>query len=88
MSCCDAAELLELVEEALDAVAFLVEFGVIGPPDPPVSLGRDNDLGTAVSHPAREVTGVVSLVGNGGLRVDALDQVMGAGHGRRSWAQV
>jgi hypothetical protein len=36
----DPAELFELVEEALDEVAFLIEFGVVGTLDFAVPLGR------------------------------------------------
>jgi len=40
--------LLELVEEALNAVSLLVEISIVGTLDLAIALGRDNDLGAAL----------------------------------------
>ena len=53
VACGDAAELLELVEEALNDVALLIEFGVIGTLERAVPLGRNNrrpPLSAILSH--------------------------------------
>ena len=75
----DAAELFELVEEALDAVSFLVEIDVVRPLQLSIALGRDDDLDATFCHPVDEMIGVVSLVGDSGLGVDVIDQVVGKG---------
>lgn len=69
--------MLELAEEALDAVAFLVEIGVVCALDLAVTLGRDDDGGAVFSNPVGEMVGIVSLVGEGRLGLDTVDQVMG-----------
>lgn len=71
------SELLELVEEALDAVSFLVELAVVRTLDLAIALGRDDDPGAAFSDPVGQVVGVISLVGDGSFCLDAVDQVMG-----------
>lgn len=71
--------MLELVEEALDAVALLVERDVVRPLELAVSLWRDDDLGAGFGDPVDEMVGVVSLVGDCRFSCDALDQVMGKG---------
>ena len=71
--------MLELAEEAFDAVAFLVEIGVVCALDLAVALGRDDDLGAVFSNPVGEMVGIVSLVGEGCLGLDTVDQVMGEG---------
>lgn len=76
---CDASEVLELAEEALDAVAFLVKIGVVRPLGLAVALGRDDDRSAVFSNPVGEMVGIVSLVGKGRLGLDAVDQVMGEG---------
>ena len=69
--------MLELVEEAFDAIALLVEIGVVWPLDLTVALGRNDDLGTVFCEPLDEVVGIISFVGNGDLGVDAIDQIVG-----------
>ncbi len=69
--------MLELAEEAFDAVAFLVEIGVVRTLDLAVALGRDDDLGAIFSNPVGEMVGIVSLVGEGRLGLDTVDQIMG-----------
>lgn len=43
VSCCDASELLEFVEEALDEIALLVERLVVGSRREAIAFGRDDD---------------------------------------------
>jgi len=40
---------------------------------------RDDDLCAAFGDPADEMIGIISLVGECGLGIDAVDQVMGEG---------
>src|ERR1700722_20404430 len=75
-SCGDAAELFELVEEALDDVALLVELGVIGTLEGAVPLGRNNRLGVALCDLGAQVIGVVALVGDRDVRGEALNQLV------------
>src|SRR5690606_30547738 len=57
----------------------LIEVGVVGSLVFSVALGRDDDLGATISDPAGQVVGVVSLVVDGGIGIEAVDQVMGKG---------
>lgn len=75
----DTAELFELVEEALDDVAFLVEVQIVGTLDFAVSFGRDDDLGAGLGDPFDEMVGIVALVGDGGACGDAVDKIMREG---------
>ena len=58
-------------------VALLVEVGIVGALDPSVALGRDDDLAAAVGDPVCEMVGIVSLVGDGRLRIEAVHEVVG-----------
>jgi hypothetical protein len=71
--------LLELAEVALDAIAFLVEIEVVGPLKLAIALRRNDDVGAVGSDPVYEVIGVLSLVGDGGFGLDAVDQITGEG---------
>lgn len=71
--------MFELVEEALDAVSLLVEIGVVGPLDLAVALGWDDDLCAAVGDLIHKVVSIVTLVREGEVGVDTLDQVVGEG---------
>jgi hypothetical protein len=51
VSRCDTAELFQLVEEALDDIALLVEFGVVGTFECPVSFGRNDALAVGSRDP-------------------------------------
>ncbi len=75
----DAAELFELIEEALDDVALLVEFGVVRPFEGAVSFRRNDDLAADLHDPVAQVISVVALVGDDGLCGEALDQFVGKG---------
>ena len=71
--------MFEFVEEALDDVALLVEFGVVGALDFAVSLWRNDDPGSGFSDPVSEMIGIIALVGQRGLSRKALDEIMGEG---------
>ena len=71
--------MFELVEEALDPVALFVEGGVVGALIRAVALGRDDDLPSRLGDPLDEMIGVVSLVGNGGFGLDAVDELVREG---------
>ncbi len=70
----DAAELFELAEEALDAVAFPVEARVAGVFDGPVGPRRDDGLGPDPAQGLVEVVGVVGLVGDDGGGPEPLEK--------------
>ena len=74
VSCGDASEVFELVEESLDDVALLVERGVISAFGFPVSLGRNDDLGAIFGDPIAQMVGVVSFVCDCRLCVETLDE--------------
>jgi hypothetical protein len=71
--------LLELVEEALDAVSLLVEISIVGTLELAVALGRDDDLGAGFGDAIDKVIGVISLVADGDIGVETIDQVMSEG---------
>ena len=73
------AELLQLVEEALDEIAFSVESPVVRPSLLSVRFGRDDRLCPGVSDGLVQVVGVISFVGDHGLRLEASDQLVAAG---------
>jgi hypothetical protein len=75
----DTAELFELVEEALDDVALLVEIDVVGTLDLAVSFRRDDDLCAGLGHPVDEMVGIIALVGDGRARDEAVDKIMRKG---------
>lgn len=70
----DTAELLELGEHALDAVAFLVEARVARVLDGPIRPWRDDGLGPDLAQGLVEVVGVVGLVGDDGGGLEAIEQ--------------
>lgn len=69
--------MLELAEEALDAIALLVEISVVVPLDLAVALWRDDDFGAGLGDPVGEMIGIVALVGDCRFGLDTVDQVMG-----------
>ena len=75
----DTAELFELVEEALDDVALLVEVDVVGTLDLAVSFRRDDGLRAGLGDPLDEMVGVIALVGDGDACGDAVDKIMRKG---------
>ena len=75
----DTAELLQLVEEALDEVAFLVEGLIVRPSLLSVRFGRNDQFRSGVSDGLVQVVGVVALIGDHGFRLEASDQLVAAG---------
>lgn len=71
--------MLEFVEEALNAVSLLVEIDIVGTLDLAVPFGRDNNFGAGFVDAINKVVGVVSLVADGGIGVETIDQVMSEG---------
>jgi len=51
----------------------------MGPPDLAVALGRDDDLDTTCSKSVGEMIGILAFVGDDGIGVDTINQVMGQG---------
>ena len=74
----DGAELLELIEEALDEISFAVECEVACARSLAVGLGWDDRGDLALDEDADEWIGVVSFVADQGIWVDVLDQRFGA----------
>ena len=75
----DTTELFELVEEALDDVAFFVEVDVVGTLDLAVSFWRDDDLGAGLGDLVDEMVGIVAFVGDRRAGGDAVNKVMREG---------
>lgn len=73
----DAPELFEFVEEPLDQVAFGVERKVAAAGRLAVRLGRDDGGNAGGYETVDEGVGVVSFVGNEGLRCSLGDQLRG-----------
>jgi hypothetical protein len=71
--------LLELVEEALDAISLLVEISIVGTLELAVTLWRDDNFGARFGDAIDKVIGIVSFVADGGIGVEAIDQVMSEG---------
>lgn len=77
MAGCDTSQLLAFVEEALDAIALLVEFGTAGTLNLSVIFGRDDECCSTFGNPVAQMIGIIPLVGKGGIGLEALDEVMG-----------
>lgn len=71
--------MFEPVEEALDEIALLVEFGVVGSLDLAVALGRDHHPGAGPGESVAQMVGIIAFVGDGGVGLDALDELVGEG---------
>ena len=76
---CDASELFEEVEETLDEIAFGVEREVASARRLAVGLAGDYRLDAAHGQGFDEAVGVVTLVGDDGLRLDFGEQRFGLG---------
>jgi hypothetical protein len=84
----DGTEVLELIEEALDEVAFAVECEIACPLDLAIGLGRDNRGDSSLGEGADEQVGVVRLVANQSVWVGVLDQRLRASKIMRlSWRE-
>ena len=75
----DTTELFELIEEALDDVALLVEIGVVGPLHLAISFRWDDGLGAGLSDLVDEMVGIIALVGNRRARSKAVDEIVREG---------
>jgi hypothetical protein len=69
---------LELIEEALDAVALLVDVLVIDVLDATVALRRDNGRRAGLQDAVVEAVGVIGAVGQDMAWAETFDQVVGA----------
>ncbi|NIJ60342.1 hypothetical protein FHS82_004220 [Pseudochelatococcus lubricantis] len=58
---------------------FLVEVSIVGALNLAVALGRDDNFCPAVGYLVCKMIGVVAFVRNGGISVDAIDQIVGEG---------
>jgi len=65
VTCGDASEMLELVEEALDQVTVAVELGIDRPHDLHIALRRDVGGGAAGCEQIDDGAGAVAAVGDG-----------------------
>ena len=72
----DAPEMLELIEETLDEIAFLVERLVVGERRAAVGFRRNDRLGVAFEDSLAQVIGVITLVGDDGFGFKSLDEIM------------
>lgn len=74
VSGCDASEVLELAEEALNQIAFLVEIFVVGMWPTAIGPWRDDRLGTSVQNGVVKVFGIVGAIGDDEAACNPLDQ--------------
>jgi hypothetical protein len=72
----DAAELLQLVEEPLDEIAFFVKRLVVGERRAAIGFGRDDRLGLTRKDSLAQVIRVITLVGDDGFSLETFDEVM------------
>lgn len=68
----DGAELLEAAEEALDAVALLIDIAVVWHGDPAASGGGNDDLDAGLAQGLGEMVGVVGAVGDQAVELAAV----------------
>ena len=74
VSCCDASEVLELVEEALDAVAPPVGVVIVGDERLSGWVARDDDSGACGRDEGAQGIAVVGLVGDDGAGAEPFEQ--------------
>ena len=79
VACGDSAEVFELVEEALDEIAFAVERVVACPLHFAVGLWRDYRGDFVLGESLDQRIGVVGLIGEQGAWIGAVDQRLRAG---------
>jgi hypothetical protein len=72
----DTTELLELVEETLDDVAFFVEIDVIRALDPAVSFRRDDGFCAGLGDLLDKMISVIALVGDHHVRSETVDKIV------------
>ena len=64
----------------LDEVALFVEIGVVGALELAISLRRDDGFGSRFSDPVAQVVGIITLVGDRGADLEAVDKFMCEGN--------
>src|SRR5438309_1222300 len=74
VACGEAAEVLELVEASLDAVAVFVDRRVVGDDDLARAVGRDHRLGSGVGDERPQGIAVIGFVGEDCLGIEAVDE--------------
>src|SRR5712692_4572615 len=74
ITCGDGAEVLELIEEAFDEVAFTVECEIARPFGLAVGLGRNDRSDSPLGEGVEERVGVVRLVANQCVWIGVVDQ--------------
>lgn len=74
------SELFELVEEALDTVALLINLGVIGALNLAVALWRNNGLHSSFRNSVAQVVGIIAFVGQQGIGINVVDKIMSEGN--------
>jgi hypothetical protein len=75
--CENASIPFDLVDEALDQMALLIEMPVIVPLFGAVFLGRNDCLGTVISNRLEQCIDIVGSVGNQMLELKGVDQRLG-----------
>ncbi len=80
VSCGDASELFELVEEPFDDVALFVERLVAGVLMLAMTPWRDDGLGAGIEDGVHQAIGVIGAIGEHGVGLEAFDQVERFGH--------
>ena len=70
--------MLELIEEALDEVAFAIECEIACPLDLAIGLGRDDGSDPPAGEDGDEGIGIVALVANQGFGLGVFDERLGA----------
>jgi hypothetical protein len=76
---CDASELFELVEEALNDVALFVEFDVVVSLDLAVSFWWNDDLSARLGDGFAKMVNIITLVRECYGRLEAVNEIMREG---------
>lgn len=76
----DPTEVLDTAEEALDAVSLLVESRVVGVLAPAMASRRHDGVTALGDDLAIEPIGVIGLLSQDVLGIQAVDQIAGRGH--------
>jgi hypothetical protein len=71
---CNRSEVFECIEEPFDEIALAIEHKIAMPLDKAIGLGRDDRLDPPLLQGQDQAIGVISLVGEEGLRFDALQE--------------
>jgi hypothetical protein len=77
VACGDGTKVFELVEEALDEVAFAIEREIAIPLGPAVGLRRDDRSDSPLGQGVDERIGVEGLVADQGIGIGIFDQRLG-----------